>query len=187
MNDDDAVLVQRILSGETGLMRALVERYQRLVFGVCFRMLTQREDAEDVAQEVFTRVFRSLKTWDSSRPFQPWLMAIATNRCRTALKLRSRQPAPSEIAADLAVETRPTTNHDVAEEVQRALEQLRDDYKTCFILFYQQELNITEIGEAMGCPNGTVKTWLHRARAQMAAHLARRGFGPEVTHELHKV
>ncbi|MDA1013887.1 MAG: RNA polymerase sigma factor [Planctomycetota bacterium] len=187
MNEDDAVLVQRILSGDDAGMRALVERYQQLVFSVCLRMLTHREDAEDVVQEVFVRVFRSLKSFDSSRPFRPWLMAIAANRCRTAIALRSRRPVPSDIAAELAVETRPSMDHDVAEEVQIALDKLRDDYKTCFILFYQQELNIAEIGEAMGCPDGTVKTWLHRARAQLAVHLTRRGLGPEVENELHKV
>ncbi len=168
-------------------MRALVERYQHQVFGLCLRMLTHREDAEDITQEVFVRVFRSLRKWDSTRPFRPWLMAIAANRCRTALTSRSKRPTPSEVAPELAVETRRTTDSEVAEEVQQALEKLREDYRTCFILFYQQEQSIAEIGETMGCPEGTVKTWLHRARAQLAQHLTRRGLGPEVIHELQRI
>lgn len=187
MNNDDAELVQQCLDGDDACRRTLVERYQHRVFGLCLRMMTQREDAEDICQEVFIRVFRSLHTWDSSRPFPPWLMAIAANRCRTALTSRSKRPVASEIAPELAVETRKTADQEVAEEVQQALEKLRDDYRTCFVLFYQQELSIAEIGETMGCPEGTVKTWLHRARAQLAEQLARRGLGPEVIHELHKV
>ena len=74
---------------------ALVERFERQVFALCYRMLGQREDAEDVAQESLVRALRSLRNWDSSRDFVPWLLAIAGNRCRTLLAARARRPRPS--------------------------------------------------------------------------------------------
>ena len=66
-------------------MAALVDRFQGQVFGLCYRMLGHRQDAEDVTQESFSRALRSLKSWDNQRAFRPWLMAIAGNRCRTWL------------------------------------------------------------------------------------------------------
>ena len=92
MSDADALLVRRALRGDSQAIQALVERYQTEVFGLCVRLLCHRQDAEDVTQEVFLRVFRSLRRWDSSRPLKPWIMAIAVNRCRTWLAQRSRRP-----------------------------------------------------------------------------------------------
>lgn len=186
MVDDDAALVKQCLSGDEFSMRALVERFQGMVFGLCFRMLGHREDAEDVAQDVFHRVFRSLHRWDSSRPLKPWLLTIAANRCRTALQMRTRRPRETEfieLVEDVGIET----TGDLAEELQAALEKVREQYRLCFILFYQQELSCSEIGNILGCPQGTVKTWLHRARRDLAQHLKRRGFGPEAHHELHGI
>jgi RNA polymerase sigma-70 factor (ECF subfamily) len=158
-----------------------------MVYGLCYRMLGHREDAEDVAQEVFLRAFRSLAQWDPGRPLKPWLLTIAANRCRTALQLRSRRPVPAEFVDLAADESAANDEGDLAEELQRALESVRDEYRMCFVLFHQQELSVAEIGQVLDCPVGTVKTWLHRARREIAEHLKRRGFGPEATYELHGV
>jgi RNA polymerase sigma-70 factor (ECF subfamily) len=168
-------------------MRTLVERFQGIVFGLCHRMLGHREDAEDVAQDVFLRVFRSLSRWDSSRPFKPWLMTIAANRCRTALSKRSRLPVPTELPVHPESSEPDANAGGLAEELQLALEQLRDDYRMCFVLFHQQELSCAEVAEIMQCPEGTVKTWLHRARQKMADYLKRRGVVTDAGFELHRI
>ena len=101
-------------------------------------------------------------------------MTITANRCRTALSRRSRTP----IATDFPIEPagdRPAETSEIAEEISRALDELREEYRECFILFYQQELGCAEISEVLGCPTGTVKTWLHRARQELAERLRRRG------------
>lgn len=184
MHETEAALVERCLSGDESGMRALVERFQKLVFSLCYRMLGQRQDAEDVAQEAFLRAFRSLHRWDSARPFRPWLMTIAANRCRTQLEKRSRRPAPSEFVSELA-EAPPPPSDEIGEELQLALEELRDEYRTCFVLFYQNDLSVTEISDAMDRPEGTVKTWLHRARKEMAEILLRRGVVPDARLNVH--
>src|SRR3954468_10312404 len=88
---DLPALVKRCLRGDQTAMLALVERFQGQVFGLCLRMLGQRQDAEDAAQETFVRVLRNLHRWDAERDFEPWLLAIAGNRCRTALSVRGRR------------------------------------------------------------------------------------------------
>lgn len=185
--EDDAVLVRRCLAGEELGMRSLVERFQGLVYALCYRMLGHREDAEDVAQDVFLRAFRSLHRWDAARPLRPWLLAIAANRCRTTLKKRARYPVAVEEIGRLAHESRSPPPADLGEELQRAVERLREEYRLCFVLFHQQELSCAEIGEILGCPQGTVKTWLHRARRELAEHLQRRGVVPDGHMELHRV
>ena len=168
-------------------MRELVERFQALVFSLCFRMLGQREDAEDVAQDVFLRTFRSLKGWDSKRSLKPWILAIAANRCRTALKQRPRNPVVGTLHVDQAVAASTGESRDLADELETAVGELRDDYRLCFLLFYQQELSCAEIANVMSCPEGTVKTWLHRARRELAEHLRRRGVVPHVEYQLYRV
>jgi RNA polymerase sigma-70 factor (ECF subfamily) len=182
---DDASLVRLCLKGDAEAIQDLVARYQSDVFGLCVRLLHHRHDAEDVTQEVFLRVFRSLKRWDSSRPLKPWIMGIAVNRCRTSLGQRVRRPelveylqdtAPSRDAADDAVE--------LAREIQAALRQLRLEYRTVFVLFHEQGQPYELIADALEKPVGTIKTWLHRARLEVLEQLRRRGMVSEVEHEL---
>jgi RNA polymerase sigma-70 factor (ECF subfamily) len=180
--DDDAALVQRCLSGDADALRAFVERFQSLVFSLCFRMLGNQHDAEDVTQEAMTRAVRHLGHWDSARPLRPWLMMIAANRCRTALERRSRRPLTVDDSQSWPAVTHCTP--DLGEELQHCIEELRPDYRTCFLLFYQQELSIEDIAEAMDCPQGTVKTWLYRARRELAEKLKQRGVTDEDGYEL---
>ena len=185
--EDDVLLVQRCRTGDQDAMVEFVARFQGAVFSVCYRMLCHRHDAEDVTQDVFLRAFRSLYRWDSIRPLRPWLLAIAVNRCRTFLEKRSKQAIAANGLVQAAAEARPNGSRDLGEELQQGIEKLRDTYRTCFILFYQDQLSCSEIGQAMNVPAGTVKTWLHRARRELAEHLARRGIVPDGQYELHRV
>ncbi|QDT17389.1 RNA polymerase sigma factor [Alienimonas californiensis] len=178
-DDSDAALAALVLDGDDAAAAVLVRRYQRAVFGICLRMMGRREDAEDVTQEAFLRLFRHLDRWDASRPLRPWLMTIAVNRCRTALSRRGRQRALLPGDLDPADTSVPLTDADLAEELQRAVDGLRDDHRAAFVLFHYEELSLQEVGAALGRPDGTVKTWLHRARKQLAEALARRGVQPD--------
>jgi len=181
---DDALLVRRCLRGDAASIQILVERFQSDVLGLCIRMLHHRQDAEDVTQEVFLRVFRSLRRWDKTRPLKPWIMTIAVNRCRTWMVQRARRP---ELAAYLHETAASPPSDDAAElarEIQAALADLREDYRLVFTLFHEQGLPYEDIAEAVGKPVGTVKTWLHRARLEVLDRLRRRGMVSEVEHEL---
>src|SRR5215212_9571789 len=159
--DELRPLVRRCLSGCQSAMLELVRRFQGPVFGLCYRMLGKREDAEDAAQETFIRVLRSLARWDEARDFEPWLLAIAGNRCRTALSTRKRRPT-AEILPEQVSDGLPDMQaaKNLAEEVTLALAGIREDYRQAFVLFHEQELSYGEIAEAMSVPLGTVKTWV---------------------------
>jgi RNA polymerase sigma-70 factor (ECF subfamily) len=147
-------------------------------------MLRHRQDAEDAAQESLVRAVRHLGNWDAGRPLVPWVLAIAANRCRTALERRGRRPAGSTEAWPEPVARPAPATSELAEELQRALAELRAEYQACFILFYDQHLSCLQISDVLGVPEGTVKTWLHRARKQLADTLRQRGFAPESHDEL---
>jgi RNA polymerase sigma-70 factor, ECF subfamily len=168
-------LVRACLLGDSLAVMALVQRFHARVFSLCYRMLGQHEDAEDVTQETFVRALRSLRSWNSQRDFLPWLLAIAGNRCRTLLAARARRPrCTGEIQQ---VEDRtppPEALRHLAEEVQRALANIRPEYREAFVLFHENELSYGEIAQAMGCPVGTVKTWVHRARRELIDQLRAR-------------
>jgi RNA polymerase sigma factor (sigma-70 family) len=179
-HSDLQALAQRCLGGDQAAMLALVEQFRGQVFGLCYRMLNQRQDAEDAAQETFVRVLKNLHRWDQARDFEPWLLAIAGNRCRTALAARRRRPVAEptvELVADDAPDQRP--GQQLAEELGLALAGLREDYRQAFLLFHEHELSYAEIAEAMDIPLGTVKTWVHRARRELIDALRFRGAIPE--------
>jgi RNA polymerase sigma factor (sigma-70 family) len=175
---DDPALVEALRSGDPQAPRLLVERFQGVVFGLCYRMLCHRQDAEDVAQETFIRAIRGMAGFDAARPIRPWLLEIAANRCRTALSRRSRLPALAlaDPADDLAdPRGGPADPDDLAGVLERALAELRPEYRLVFVLFHEQNLSYEEIARAVRRPVGTVKTWLHRARGELADELGRRG------------
>jgi RNA polymerase sigma-70 factor (ECF subfamily) len=175
---DDPALVEALRSGDPQAPRLLIERYQGVVFGLCYRMMNHQQDAEDVAQEAFVRALRSIAGFDPRRPIRPWLLEIAANRCRTALarRARGRMQALNE-SVDKVSDPRagPVDPDDLAGELERAVSGLRPDYRLVFVLFHEQNLSYDEIARVVTRPVGTVKTWLHRARSHLAEELERRG------------
>ena len=172
---DDTALVRRCLENQADSMRHLIERFQTDVFGLCVRMLNHRQDAEDVVQEVFVRVFRSLRKWDSSRPLKPWIMTIAANRCRTLMSQRVRRPELVDYLNDTPGRDQRDDSIELVAEMQAAIRDLRPDYRLAFVMFHEQGQSYEEIGLTLERPVGTVKTWLHRARLEVLDRLRQRG------------
>lgn len=171
----DAELVSLCRAGDAGAMSALVERFQSDVYGLCYRLLRHGQDAEDVAQEVFLRVFRSLGRWDSGRPLRPWILGIAVNRCRTALSQRTKRPETVDYLQETAAAEPPDDSRELTAAIRGLVDTLRLDYREVFVLFHEQGQSYEEISEATGRPVGTIKTWLHRARAEIMKALQERG------------
>ena len=178
------MLVARCLEGDSQAIRSLVERFQTDVFALCTRLLQHRHDAEDVCQEVFLRVFRSLRRWDGVRPLKPWIIGIAVNRCRTWLSQRGRRPELVDYLQDTAAGPPADDSDELVRELRAALADLRTEYRLVFVLFHEQGQPYEEIAALLGRPVGTIKTWLHRARLEMLERLRRRGMVSEVGYEL---
>lgn len=171
-----ALIVNRCLAGHQPSFGELIAKFRGRVFGLCYRMLGQREDAEDATQETFLRVARNLHRWDQDRAFEPWLLTIAGNRCRSRLAKRMRRPGT--ITLDQPVEdstVQEQTAELLAEEIACVLGTVREEYRTAFDLFHQHGMAYHEIAEKMGIPLGTVKTWVHRARRELISQLRKRG------------
>jgi RNA polymerase sigma-70 factor (ECF subfamily) len=188
LSDNVRELVSRCLAGEQPAMLELVELYRGQVFGLCYRMLRHRQDAEDVTQESFVRVLRGLHTWDQEREFLPWLLAIAGNRCRTHLASRMRQLSTTSLVEQVGDDAMQIADaRNLAEEVELALAGLRDEYRQAFLLFHQHELRYPQISVTLDCPRVTVKTWVHRARRELIAQLRQRGVVQESRHAVRRV
>ena len=175
MSESNAFLAEQFRENDQNAFAELVRRHQELVFRVCLRILGHREDAEDVTQETFSRMAKYLDRWDSRRPLEPWLIAIAGNRCRTFLaRRRVHQPLSS-----VSEPTSDSTGEQIAadslrEEMYLALQVLPVNQRRAFQLFHERSLNYAEIAAELQCPVGTVKTWVHRARLKLIQQLRHR-------------
>ena len=173
--ESNATLAGRIANHETGAFDVLVDRYHQFVFRICFRILGHRQDAEDATQDTFSRVAKYLHRWDRQRPFEPWLASVAGNRSRTHLA-RRRNHQPLTVAAE--PHTHSTLQDHAAdamrEEIMLALNNLSGRQRQAFLCFHEQSMSYAEISDHLGCPIGTVKTLVHRARASLIEQLRQR-------------
>lgn len=186
----DAELVERALAGAEDGFRGLVTRYQRPVYNLLVRMLRNPALAEELAQDTFLRAFSRLRTYDPQYRFINWILRIAHNLAVDALRRRSvaevsaDDPASPEVAARVAHAADPDADagseaerRQLARALDAALARLRPEYRRLVVLRYQQDLGHEDISAITGLPVGTVKSYLHRARAEMARHLEDAGWG----------
>ena len=175
MNESNAVLAQRARAEDENAFAKLFGHHHSLVFSVCMRMLGHRQDAEDMTQETFSRLAQYFHRWDSSRPLEPWLVTIAGNRCRTLLQKRKKHQT---LTPGIEPITQESINQNAAESLQEELElallQIPEQQRLAFNLFHQRSMSYGEIAKEMGCPIGTVKTWVHRARTSVNMQLRER-------------
>lgn len=181
----DADIFRRCRAGDERAYRELIAAYQRPVYSLAIRMLRSVEDAEDVTQETFVRVFRSLDRYDPARPFAAWIFTIAARLSIDQLRRRRNRPGPlarwdpdSGEEEILEVED-PAPGPDIVtahgEEERRArdlIDSLPPHYRIVVMLRHQQDLSYEEIATALGLPLGTVKARIHRARALLKDRLA---------------
>jgi RNA polymerase sigma-70 factor (ECF subfamily) len=197
LDDTDARLVERLVARDERAFNALVRAYERRVFSVALRMLGNRAEAEDLAQEVFVQIFKAIGTFRGESKLSTWIYRIAINLAKNRGKyLRVRHTdAHDEIdAADergssgqdkrenVARVERPDemmAGMEVEQVVRRAIQELEPSFRECLVLRDVEDLSYGEIGEITGLLEGTVKSRIHRARAQLK-ELVERALGAKI-------
>ncbi len=187
----DAELVARALRGRQDAYRELVDRYSRAVFNLVARMVRDAGVAEELAQDAFVKAFGALKSFDPAYKFSSWILRIAHNTAIDHLR-RLRLPTvsidadpPGHGPRDLLVDQREPTPFDHAEgvdlarDLDRAVAQLRPEYRRLIVLRYQEDQAYEEIAETLDLPLGTVKSHLHRARQELARLMTKAGWAPD--------
>jgi len=171
----DRDLILRARRGDAGAFGELVKRTQSAVFNVCHRLMGERRDAEDMAQEVFLRAYQRLDTFDIERPFLPWIRRVAANLCFNRLAAQVSEPPPLDEERDMASpDEQPPPQieqRQLSERVKMALSCLPPRYRIMIELRHYQELSYEEISETLHLPLSTVKSDLFRARKALAEKL----------------
>lgn len=174
-DDLDLADVRHVLQGDTAAFAGIVTRWQRRLVTLAWRYCHDRSLAEDMAQEAFLKAFRSLRSFRGDAKFSTWLTAVAINSYRTWL--RDREPPTARldrVLIDLRVaqagETLDARRRDAI--VQRMVATLPPRYRDPMVLYYLNEMDLTETARTLGLPEGTVKARLHRGRAFLKRRLA---------------
>ena len=185
----DQKLIRRCKRGEEAAFQAVLTRYRGPIYNLCWRMVRNDEDARDLAQEVFIKVFRLLDRYDEQYAFSSWLFRIATNHCidhlrRQRLRFLSleRDGGSDDDEAEMQV-PHEGPGPDVILQRREALEKLEEviaelppHYRVITLLRHDQQLSYEEIAETLQLPLGTVKARIHRARNMIQQILAARKY-----------
>lgn len=177
--------IAQVIKGDQDAFAEIVELYQHKLYQICYRMLGNKHEAEDIAQEAFMRAYVNIHTFDQKRKFSTWLYRIATNLCID--RIRKKKPdyhldaevrgaeglnMYSSIANDDQLPEDELVKMEVQERVQYEISRLPDKYRAAIVLKYIEELPLAEISEILDLPLGTVKTRIHRGREALRKQLS---------------
>jgi RNA polymerase sigma-70 factor (ECF subfamily) len=172
-------LIGRCLRNEGGAFRQLVEEHQRYVFSLAFRMLRDDEDARDVVQETFIRVWKNLHAYDMRAKFTTWLYTITVNLTSDMLKSKTRrrrwllapETTESQNSAGTMEEEMNIVNRDLAAKIRELAGSLPPKQQLVFVLRDLQDLTVNEVAQILSMSTNTVKTNLCYARKFIRAHM----------------
>jgi RNA polymerase sigma-70 factor (ECF subfamily) len=176
---DDKDLVERLRAGEPRAFEDLVRRYQHRVFGVALRMLDNRTEAEDIAQDVFLRVHRSIGAFRGEAKLSTWLYGIASNLCLNRLtsaerkRVRHDDEAVMQAPSDAPDATATMEHAEIQAALRQAINELPDERRIVIVLRDLEGLAYEEIALALGLEPGTVRSRLHRARLDLKNKMER--------------
>ncbi len=190
MSDLEPSLLRRLKDRDERAFRELIEAHRDRVYNISFRMLGSRAEAEDVAQEVFIAVFKTIETFRGDSKFSTWLYRVAVNHCKNRIKYLARRHdrdrdeldentngqhgavgaigGPGPRAPDHALEA-----HQMETLIQEAIAELDEEQRIVVVLRDIEDLSIEEICKITDLPDGTVKSRLHRARLVLRKKLQR--------------
>jgi RNA polymerase sigma-70 factor (ECF subfamily) len=187
----DAELARDALAGSEAAYRDLVTRYATPAVNFIYRFIRDRALAEDLAQEGFLRVYQRLNTYDPQRKFSSWFFQVLRNITIDYLRVNRVPTASLDELEDeghrgAAADRESVSPEQAAQQgelafaMEAALSRIRPEYREVVVLRYQEGFTHPEIAEILGLPSGTVKTYLHRARKELAEILSEAGWNTNV-------
>jgi RNA polymerase sigma factor (sigma-70 family) len=178
--DETTLLVGRVQAGDRQAFRIFIEKYQRLVAAIVFRMVYNAADREELSQEIFLKIFANIGEFQGGEKIAGWIGRIASNTCINHLR-KKRLPLFADIsgegqtlenvAGDGPSPERLNERADSSRQLQGEIDRLPAHYRLVLTLFHFSEMNYEEIGRALGLPPGTVKSHLFRARQKLRERL----------------
>ncbi len=171
--DNDLALIDRILAGERDLFATLVDKYKRYCFSIAIKILQNRPEAEEAAQDAFIKAYHNLSGFNRESKFSTWLYRIAFN---TAISYKRKNRHRFESIENTVIshgsegESR-LERDDKSRYLNQALARLNEADRAALSLFYLQEFSLEEIAEIMSAPANTIKVRIHRARQRVADEL----------------
>lgn len=170
---DDAALVTRCLKGETGAFEKILERYQKPVFNIAFRMLHDYEDARDICQIVFVKAHDTLESFNPEYRFFSWIYRIAVNESLNLIKKKKAfLHTLRRWAADRQVRGPERSDRELSPNLRGALMKLRPEHRAVIVLKHLSEYGYRDLSEILGIPEKTVKSRLFEARRALKAYLS---------------
>ena len=185
--EEEAAMIAKVLDGDTDAFEPLVTANQSFVYNIALKMLSNPEDAFDVSQEAFVRAFRSLKNFKGESSFSSWLYRITANMCLDFMRKNKRRREAAIVYLDdneMKELDLPDSRFDPRTELERAelrraineaLDSLPDEQRSILLLRELNGMSYAEIAETLSLEDGTVKSRLSRARANLAKILKEQG------------
>jgi RNA polymerase sigma-70 factor (ECF subfamily) len=184
--DPDAALMLRVKGGDMEAFEALVEKYKHPVINVMYRMIRDLDEAEDLAQSVFIRVFQSADRYQASAKFSTWIFTIARHLCLNEIRRRGRHPADSLESSQSENEGQPAKQYqdnrtfsppqaflhgELERKIQEAVAELPEKQRLAISLCQEDELSYEEIAEVLECSLSATKSLIHRGRETLKQRL----------------
>jgi RNA polymerase sigma-70 factor (ECF subfamily) len=173
-HEQDAILVHQCLEGDHKAFETLIDRYQRPIYNLALRFAAMREDAEDIVQTVFVKVYEKLDTYDPKYKFFSWLYKIAVNESINHL---NRKKNVEQFQEDLhsGNQDEPQQDHELTKKIDNALLELKPDYRIVVILNHFQDMTYREISYILNINENKVKSRLFSARKKLRSILMKKG------------
>jgi RNA polymerase sigma-70 factor, ECF subfamily len=182
--DQDLELLRRCIDGENSAWEGLLKVYTRKIYNLCYRFTGRAEEAEDLTQEVFIKIFQTLQSFDAAQgSFSTWLHRVARNHLVDHYRRTKKDRVTGSIEDDLetivekpSMETSPAGHveaRELKEHLQRGLDRLSPDLREAVVLRDLHDLDYMEISQVLGVPQGTVKSRINRGRLELARVLKR--------------
>jgi RNA polymerase sigma-70 factor (ECF subfamily) len=189
LKEEDKELIVLAQKGDEKAYRTLLTKYERAVFNICLKMVRNREEARDLSQEAFMKVFSMLDRYNPAYAFSNWLFKITSNLCIDSMRKRRVDTLPMDEPIQSSkgeferqyASPGDTPDKTLAKKermtlLATAIDSLPDHYRIMIVLRHQQDLSYEEIAETLDVPLGTVKARIHRAREMLKSRLENEDF-----------